>query len=98
MKKIDIQEVEHIARLAKIEINLEEAKQYSKDLQNIVEYIHILESIDTNGVEPTFQISQNCNVMDEDEPGECLNRKSVLELAPNSDQKYIISKGVFNYE
>ena len=98
MDKIDLKEVEHIAKLAKIEILSSETKQYGQDLQRIVKYIGMLDSIDTREIEPTYQVSHNINVMGEDIVTDSLPREKILKLAANSDQKNIITKGVFNHE
>ncbi|MFH0840493.1 MAG: Asp-tRNA(Asn)/Glu-tRNA(Gln) amidotransferase subunit GatC [bacterium] len=67
------EEIKHVADLAKLEINDEEAEKYSKELSKVVDYVDQLKEVDTEGVEPTAQVAgmvnqtRNDKVVDWDE-------------------------------
>lgn len=67
MSKITVDEVRRIAALAKIAVTDEEAKKLAKELASILDYVQQLESVDTAGLEPTYQVTNLTNVMRKDE-------------------------------
>jgi len=50
---LSIEEVEHIARLARLELNAEQKALYRQQLSNILDYIAKLRELDTTSVPPT---------------------------------------------
>lgn len=75
--------VEHLAQLSNFSFSDEEARRLQKDLQAIVTYISQLDELDTENVEPTYQVFEMENVWRADEilPQEA-NREQLLALAP----------------
>lgn len=67
MSKITVDEVRRIAALAKIAVTDEEAEKLAKELASILDYVQQLESVDTAGLEPTYQVTNLTNVMRKDE-------------------------------
>ena len=63
----------------------EEKDSLTTDLKNIIGYISQLNELDTEGVEPTYQVFEMENVWREDEilPQEA-DREALLSLAPES--------------
>ena len=68
-KKLTIEEVEHIAELARIGISEEEKVKLQEDLGSVLEYIDKLSKVDVSGVEPTAHITGLENETREDENG-----------------------------
>lgn len=66
MDEISKDEVTHLAQLSSISLSDEENTDLQKDLAEIVNYIKQLDELDTTGVEPTYQVSNNQNVWRED--------------------------------
>lgn len=64
---ITIKEVEHVAKLARLELTEEEKEKYSKQLGAILDYAKQMDEIDTEGVEPMSHAIPIVNVMREDE-------------------------------
>ncbi|MFA6550075.1 MAG: Asp-tRNA(Asn)/Glu-tRNA(Gln) amidotransferase subunit GatC [Candidatus Gracilibacteria bacterium] len=60
------EEVKHIAKLARIRLTDEEIKKFSTQLTDILEYVKILEEVDTKDVEPTSQVTGLKDVTRED--------------------------------
>ena len=50
-------EIDHIAKLARIELDHEHKEHLKKDLSSILDYIALLEKADTSGVEPLYQVT-----------------------------------------
>lgn len=80
--------VKHIAKLANLPLTDEEEEKYSEQLSNILEYVDQLDSVDASGVESTFNVSGQENIMAEDKTGECLDWK----------KGFFVAKGVFANE
>lgn len=68
MSNITIADVEYVAALAKIAITEDEARQLQKELESILGYVQLLNSVDTAGVEPTYQVTGSTNVQRADVP------------------------------
>ncbi|MBT5347092.1 Asp-tRNA(Asn)/Glu-tRNA(Gln) amidotransferase subunit GatC [bacterium] len=56
-----------LAVLSKLKLTEDEVLKMQKDLAGIFEYLDILNSVDTQGVEPTYQVSGIEDVLFEDE-------------------------------
>ncbi len=51
------EEVQHIAKLARIELTPESHEHMKRDLASVLEYIALLDGVDTSGVEPLYQVT-----------------------------------------
>jgi len=60
------QEVEHVARLARLALTDEEKDRFTRQLNDVLEYMRKLNELDTSGVEPTTHVLPVSNVMRED--------------------------------
>jgi len=56
--RIDLEQVRHVARLARLELSAEEERSLAADLSAIVTYIDKLNQLDTANVEPTTQVAE----------------------------------------
>jgi len=59
-------EIQHIAKLARLELSDAELEKYGGQLSAILNYIDQLKEVDTAGVEPTAQVTGLENVLRED--------------------------------
>ena len=80
-----MQEVEHVARLARLELNEEEKRRFAEQLGAILEYGAQLNELDTSGVEPTTHVLPISNVLREDEVRPSWPLDEVLRNAPDSE-------------
>jgi aspartyl-tRNA(Asn)/glutamyl-tRNA(Gln) amidotransferase subunit C len=62
MTKLDKNDILHVAKLAKLEINEAEIEKYTSQLSSVVNYFSELNEIDTKDVEPTSQTTGLENV------------------------------------
>ncbi len=65
--KISVEEVEHIANMARLYMDKKDIAPVAEQLSNIIDYIDILKEADVTGVAPCFSPSSMENVLREDE-------------------------------
>ena len=87
-KKIDEQQVRHVAKLARLELSDEEVAQFSGQLSSILEYIEKLNELDTDSVEPLAHCLPVNNVFRDDKVTESLKTEDALANAPQSYEEY----------
>lgn len=77
--KIDIR---YVAKLARIELTDEEVARFGDQLGNLLEHVNVLSELNTAAVPATAQVVESRNVEREDVLGPCLDRETVLSMAP----------------
>ncbi len=82
MTRISVDQVKHVAHLARLGITEEEAEKFTKQLDSIITFAEQLNELDTDNVEPTSHVLELKNVLREDIPAEGLPREEVLKNAP----------------
>ena len=84
------EDIEHLADLANFRLSEAQIKSLGKDLQEIIAYISELDKLDTEGVEPTYQVFEMENIWraDESKPQDA-TRGELLALAPESRDNQI---------
>lgn len=92
------EEVEHIALLARLGLTEEEVKKYGEQLSSILDYVEQLKEVNTEGIEPTAQVTGLENVMREDKIEGCdkETRDKLIKLAPESEDDLVKTRSVFN--
>lgn len=91
-------QVKHVAKLANLLLSSNEEEKYSEQLSKILDYIEQLNQVDTQDVEPTFNVSGLSNVTEEDKLEECLSQEETLQNAPKKQNGMFVTKGVFKNE
>jgi len=87
VEKIGKAEVLHVAQLARLEFNDEEVEEFTHHLNRILEYVDQLKELDTQGIDPTFHVLAQTNVMRGDEVGPSLSQEDALGNAPDKDDR-----------
>ncbi len=82
--RISREDVQHVARLARLELAATELVRMQSELNNILAYIDKLRAVDTAGVEPTSHAVPLTNVMREDEPRPSFPLADMLANAPEA--------------
>ena len=85
---ISEQEVEKIAKLAKLTLSTEEKERFSHQLAEILGYMKKIEEVDTEGIAPTYHIHKITNVFREDFARSWLDQGEVLKNAPKRHMGY----------
>lgn len=79
------EDIEHLAELANFGLSEAQIESLRGDLQGIIAYISELDKLDTEGIEPTYQVFEMENVWREDEiKSQEATREQLLALAPES--------------
>lgn len=87
---INREELKHLADLSNFSMSDEELNSLQGDLKNIVNYISELNSLDTEGVEPTYQVFEMENVWRNDEIKDMdANREELLNLTVEEKENQI---------
>lgn len=95
---IDLGEVKHIAQLARIEFSEKELKDLEKDLSSILDYFHKLEEVNLGDIKIVSHLSRGKKTTREDNPSKNNPQmsKKLLDLAPQTKERFIKVKSVFN--
>jgi len=91
---MEIKDVENLAELAKIDLTTEEKKQILKDMESILEYVKVIESVEA----PTIvgvPTGVGINVWREDkiEPRE-FSKESIIKQFPDSQDNFLKVKKI----
>lgn len=78
-------QVEHVARLARLNLSEAEKEAFTGQLSRILEHVESLNRLDTSDVPPTYHVVALQNVLREDKPHQSLDREKVLSQAPDAE-------------
>jgi len=84
---LTIQEVEHIAELAKLDLSEEEKEQYREQLSSILAYATMLQNVNTGDIRPTASVLPERSVLRADVVQEPLSPEMVLQNAPHQKEQ-----------
>ncbi|MES0361021.1 MAG: Asp-tRNA(Asn)/Glu-tRNA(Gln) amidotransferase subunit GatC [Anaerolineales bacterium] len=79
-------EVEHIAELARLRLSEDEKARYREQLSEILDYAARLQAVDTSGISPTSSVLPARSVLRKDEPRPGLSLEEVLRNAPETEK------------
>jgi aspartyl-tRNA(Asn)/glutamyl-tRNA(Gln) amidotransferase subunit C len=82
LMKITKQKVEHVAKLARLELSEQEKDMFTDQLSNILTYVEKLNELDATGVEPTSHVLDISNVARDDAAETSLTQERALANAP----------------
>lgn len=95
--ELSVDEVRHVADLAKLKLTDIEIENYRKQLSSILEMVGKLKAVNTKRVESTSQVTQLENVFREDkvEKERMLPQEEVLSNAKRKYNGYFVVKAIF---
>jgi aspartyl-tRNA(Asn)/glutamyl-tRNA(Gln) amidotransferase subunit C len=82
---LTLTEVEHIAKLARLELSAEEKARYREQLSAILDYAARLRELDTSQIPPTASVLAAGLPLRADEPVQGLDVPTVLGNAPQAE-------------
>ena len=85
---VTIKDVEHIAKLAKLEFSDEEKEKFTHQFNDILKYIEQLNSLDTSNVEPLSHVIELQNVFREDSVRPSIPTEEALKNAPDKTEEH----------
>jgi len=88
--KITVDEVEHVAKLARLEVSPDERQRLTEQMNRILLYMEKLNELDTSLVVPTSHAVELHNAFREDRVQESLPRNESLENAPEANEAEFI--------
>ncbi len=86
---IDDQLLGKLAKLARIQIPKENNENMKENLSKIISWMAKLDEIDTSEIEPLTNMSAEINSSREDVVGTHMDRKKMLENAPDVNRSFI---------
>lgn len=92
--KLSREEVEHIARLARLGLSESEIEKFQIQLSDILENFEILKQLDTTDLPPTAQSIALQNVFRPDEAKQSLPVEDILANAPQREGNYFKIRAV----
>lgn len=91
MSSISVDDVKKLAALSALSLSDEQINELQKDMGEILGYFEHLQSVDTEGVEPTYEVHGLETVTREDEIVDSgLSRDELLKNAPKHNDESIV--------
>lgn len=87
--EINCETIKHLAELSNFSLTDEEKESLGGDLQNIIKYISQLDELNTDNIEPTYQVFEMENVWREDE---------ILEQDASREELLALTKTAEDYQ
>jgi len=85
---VTIQDVEHVAALARLSFSEEEKQKLTAQLNEILRYMEQLHALDTANIEPLSHVIELQNVFREDVQRPSLPREEALKNAPSKTEEF----------
>lgn len=83
---ITVKDVQHVAKLARLQLSPEEEATFTEQMNAILQYAEKLNELDTENVKPTTHVLQVSNVMRDDVVKESLSQEEALLNAPEAEE------------
>lgn len=80
--------VDKLAHLARLKFDASEKEEIKNDLQKMIAFVEKLNELDTTGVEPLLHMTDEINVLREDEVKGSISREEALKNAPQHDGQF----------
>ncbi len=85
---IDTKIVDEVAHLARLEFDDTAKEEIIGDMNRMLSFVDKLSELDTNNVEPLIYMTDEVNVMRDDEPVVTITQADALKNAPKRDSDY----------
>lgn len=86
--QVDDKLIDKLAHLARLEFENEAKEEIKKDLTRILSFVEKLNELNTDNVEPLIYITEEVNVLREDEIKQTITQEDALKNAPKRDSDY----------
>ncbi len=87
---VDQKLVKEIAVLARLDLSQEETEMFVSQFKDILDYVSILNEVDTENVPPAYLSTTNRSVTREDRIEESVPTEEFLANAPQSKDEYVL--------
>ena len=89
-------EVAKVALLGRLKLSDDELERMTSQLARVIEYVDILNEVDTEPVEPLAHPIELANVFRADVETECLSREAALSNAPKTDGRFFVVPAILD--
>ena len=86
--EVTVSLIDKLAHLAKLQFSQQEKEELQGDLQKMIAFVEKLNELDLEGVDPLLHISEETDILREDEVKGELDRKQALQNAPLTDGEF----------
>ncbi len=87
---VDEKQVRYIANLAKLKLSEKEVEMFTEDLNSILEYMKLLNELETGDVEPLFHPVEKETTFREDKLKTGFTRELAFKNAPKTDGEFFL--------
>ena len=98
MARISREEVERVAALARLALAPDEVERAQGELEALLDYVALLEGVDTEGVEPTSHVLALATPLRDDEAVAALDPELALGNAPQREGSAFVVPKVIEAE
>lgn len=88
--KIDTEEIQKLAELSKLQLSSAEIEELKKDLNQFLNHVEVLKTVDTEKISPTTQVLNLKNVTRRDEKKESVDSNLILDIAPAHHNHFFV--------
>ena len=85
---ITVKDVEHVAKLARLELTEAEKDKFTKQLGDVLKYVEQMNEVDTTNVKPMAHAFDIVNVMRDDKVVNEVSREALLQNAPEEENGF----------
>ena len=85
---ITVKDVEHVAKLARLELTDAEKEKFTKQLGDVLKYVEQMNEVDTTNVKPMAHAFDIVNVMREDKVVNEVSREALMQNAPEEENGF----------
>lgn len=86
--KISKEEIEKLAHLSRLQLDDKAVAEMQKDMDKILSFVDKINELDLEGVEPLAYMSEEVNVLRDDEVKQEITHDEALKNAPDKDTDY----------
>ena len=88
--QVDEKLVKEIASLARLDLSQEETEMFVSQFKDILDYVSILNEVDTDNVAPAYSSNANKSVIREDVIEESVPTSEFIANAPQAKDEYVV--------
>ena len=85
---ITVKDVEHVAKLARLELTEEEKEKFTRQLGDVLKYVDQMNEVDTSNVEPLSHPIDFVNVMRDDVVKYEQTKEALMQNAPEVEDGF----------
>ncbi|MCQ2789199.1 MAG: Asp-tRNA(Asn)/Glu-tRNA(Gln) amidotransferase subunit GatC [bacterium] len=85
---ITVKDVEHVAKLARLELTEEEKEKFTRQLGDVLKYVEQMNEVDTTDVKPMAHAFDVVNVMREDKVVYEQTKEELMKNAPDVEDGF----------